>query len=521
MTQGQEALQSEDVYDITIIGGGINGCGIAADASGRDQKVFLCEQGDIGSGTSSMSSKLIHGGLRYLEHYEFRLVREALAEREVLLAKAPNLVSPLKFTLPHRPHLRPAWMIRSGLFLYDHLSKRNSLPSAKLVDLEKEGLFHPFIKKGFEYYDCWVDDARLVIANALDAEQRGANIQVRTRCVGITFDNTKNLWRIRCENLLTGEAYEVSSKHVVNASGPWLNALLEQYAPDIKPSRNIRLIKGSHIVVPRVRGGDSAFILQNEDKRIVFVLPYQKSYSLIGTTDKEYHGDLNNVQIDPDELEYLLDVYNQHFTDQLDASDVVSSYSGVRPLCDDESGDPSAITRDYTIDVTPQTPNNALISIYGGKITTYRKLAKAVMHELKSFIPNLKPSWTRYSPLPGCIELNEPASVIQQKIQKLYPFLPQFVSERYARSYGHLSEIFLDKKTELSALGTHFGHGLYQAEVDYLIACEWVRASEDVLKRRTKLGLEYSNAEEIVLKNYIDQQVDSLIKGHTPTCEPA
>lgn len=521
MTQGNETKHSEETYDIAIVGGGINGCGIAADASGRDQKVFLCEQGDIGSGTSSMSSKLIHGGLRYLEHYEFRLVREALAEREVLLAKAPNLVSPLKFTLPHRPHLRPAWMIRSGLFLYDHLSKRNSLPSAKLIDLEQGGLFHPFIKKGFEYYDCWVDDARLVVANALDAEQRGANIQVRTRCIGIQFDSAAKIWRIRCENLLSGELYEVTAKHVINAAGPWLNALMEQYVPDIKPSRKIRLIKGSHIVVPRVAGGDSAFILQNEDKRIVFVLPYQKSYSLIGTTDKEYHGDLNNVQIDKDELDYLLDVYNQHFTEQLSESDVVSSYSGVRPLCDDESGDPSAITRDYTIDVTAQTPSNAFISIYGGKITTYRKLAKAVMHELKTYIPDLKPSWTRYSPLPGCNVLNEPPSVIQQLIQKRYSFLPTFVAERYARSYGHLSEIFLDGKQDLEALGQHFGHGLYEAEVDYLIACEWVRESGDVLKRRTKLGLEYSKEEEAVLSDYILQRVSTLLSEPKLAAETA
>lgn len=493
------------VYDLAIIGGGINGCGIASDASGRGLKVFLCEQSDLASGTSSVSSKLIHGGLRYLEHYEFRLVKEALAEREILLSKAPHLIKPLKFTLPHRPHLRPAWMIRTGLFLYDHLSKRNSLPSAKFVKLDDQTVFQEGIKKGFEYYDCWADDARLVVVNAKEAKRLGADIRTRTQCTGIDFDSQAALWNVHFMDTITGEKSSIKAHHVVNAAGPWLNKFLLNSVPQVTPARNIRLIKGSHIIVPRVPGGDSAYILQNEDKRIVFVLPYQKSLSIIGTTDKEYTGELSKLQIDQDEIDYLLNVYNQHFQHKLSEQDIVDTYSGVRPLCDDESGDPSAITRDYTIETQSLNGSCAFISIYGGKITTYRKLAAAVMEELKDYIPGLKPVWNKTTPLPGCLRKGESLVEIEDALHAHYKNIDSKLLRRYASTYGHDCASFLKDGITMEDLGRDFGHGLYELEVKYLVKQEWAMTAEDILKRRTKLGHEFSDSEREELDSYLRQ----------------
>jgi glycerol-3-phosphate dehydrogenase len=415
--------KNEQIFDLAIIGGGINGTGIAADASGRKLNVFLCEQNDLASGTSSSSSKLIHGGLRYLEHYEFRLVKEALAEREVLLNKAPHLVTPLKFIMPHRPHLRPAWMIRCGLFLYDHLSKRNTLPKAKTIKLEERSPFKKIITKGFEYYDCWVDDARLVVTNAIEARNNGAEIKTQTECTAIKFSTEDQLWTVSLFDKISNKSYEITAKNIVNASGPWLNQFLETALPDIKPARKIRLIKGSHIIVPRNPHHDGAYILQNEDKRIIFVLPYLDDFSIIGTTDKEFTGKPESVSIDDWEVDYLLDVYNKHFITDLVKTDIISTYSGVRPLCDDESSDPSAITRDYTLELQAFSENNALISIYGGKITTYRKLSESVLLKLKPFFTNDTKPWTANSPLPGTNAYGQTFDEIQRTIQSQHPWL--------------------------------------------------------------------------------------------------
>lgn len=494
---------NDKLFDIAVIGGGINGTGIAADAAGRGLNVFLCEQNDLASGTSSASSKLIHGGLRYLEHYEFRLVKEALAEREVLLNKAAHLVSPLKFVMPHRPHLRPSWMIRCGLFLYDHLSKRNTLPKAKKVNFDQESPFKAEIKKGFQYYDCWVDDARLVVTNAIDARNRGAVINTQTQCIKLHFDNAKKVWEVELLNKLTQETYSITARNIVNASGPWLNKFLSDAIPSIKPQRKIRLIKGSHIIVPRAKDLDQAYILQNEDKRVVFVLPYLDKFSIIGTTDKEYEGKPEDVAIDEWEVNYLIKVFNQHFNTTIGHDDVVSTYSGVRPLCDDESSDPSAITRDYTLAMHIQSETNALISIYGGKITTYRKLSEAVLNKLSPFIPNASKAWSASEPLPGSDRLGQTLNDIKIKIRHSHVWLTQTEIDRFARSYGLLCLNFLKGKTTHKDLGQYFGAELFAAEVDYLLDYEWATSIEDILWRRTKLGLFLSKEEQIVLSEYI------------------
>jgi glycerol-3-phosphate dehydrogenase len=494
---------SEKVFDIAIIGGGINGTGIAADAAGRGLSVYLCEQNDLASGTSSASSKLIHGGLRYLEHYEFRLVKEALAEREVLLNKAAHLVSPLKFVMPHRPHLRPSWMIRCGLFLYDHLSKRNTLPKAEKVLFNQESPFKHEIKKGFQYYDCWVDDARLVVTNAIDARNRGASINTQTQCTKLSFDTELKVWHVDLFNKLSNDHFTIKARNIVNASGPWLNKFLSDAIPSIKPQRRIRLIKGSHIIVPRAKDLDQAYILQNEDKRVVFVLPYLDKFSIIGTTDKEYEGKPEDVAIDGWEVNYLIKVFNQHFKTAISEDDIVSTYSGIRPLCDDESDDPSAITRDYTLALHIQSEKNALISIYGGKITTYRKLAEAVMEKISPFVPEASRAWSALEPLPGSEHFGQSANEIKAKIRQSYVWLTHSEVQRYSKSYGLLCFKFLEGKTSHKDLGQYFGGELYAAEVDYLIEYEWAKTAEDVLLRRTKLGLFLSNEEQDSVKAYI------------------
>lgn len=367
-----------EVYDLAIVGGGINGVGIAADAAGRGLSVFLCEKDDLAQHTSSASSKLIHGGLRYLEHHEFRLVREALAEREVLLAKAPHIVKPLRFILPHRPHLRPAWMIRAGLFLYDHLGKRERLPASRSLRFGPGSPLQAEITRGFEYSDCWVDDARLVVLNAMAARERGAHVHTRTRCVSAR--RSKGLWHIHLERA-DGSLLSIRTRALVNAAGPWVARFLEEDLKQTAPY-GVRLIQGSHIIVPRLHDGEQAYILQNEDRRIVFAIPYLERFTLIGTTDREYHGDPARVAITAEETRYLLDVVNRHFKRQVSEQDILHSYSGVRPLCDDESDDPSAVTRDYTLALSSHPGDAPLLSVFGGKLTTYRKLAEAALQQL-------------------------------------------------------------------------------------------------------------------------------------------
>lgn len=488
----------QHVYDLIVVGGGINGTGIANDAAGRGLSVLLCEQSDLASATSSASSKLIHGGLRYLEHREFRLVREALREREVMLRKAPHIVWPLRFILPHQPHLRPGWMIRAGLFLYDHLSHRDSLANARTLRFGPDSPLVPAIRKGFEYSDCWVDDARLVVLNALQAQEKGADIRVRTRCTQASEENGQ--WRVSLENRDTGERQECRGKVLVNAAGPWVESFVKNNAK--RESRyGIRMIQGSHLVVPRLNQDDRAYILQNQDGRIVFVLPYQQRFSLIGTTDRRYQGDPSQVSVNDEEIDYLLEVLNAHFVKQLSREDVISTYAGVRPLCDDESENPSAMTRDYTLDL--DSHGAPMLSIFGGKITTYRKLAEAALHKLQPLMPDMGQAWTAEARLPGGDIESREAFVLQ--LLRDYPFLGRERAERFASSYGTLCLRFLNGKQSQEALGQHFGGGLTRAEVDYLIEHEWARTSEDILWRRSKLGLRLTSEDQQALADYLDQ----------------
>lgn len=497
-----------DIYDIFIVGGGINGVGIAADAAGRGLSVMLCEMNDLASATSSNSSKLIHGGLRYLEYYEFRLVREALAEREVLLKKAPHIISPLRFRLPHRPHLRPAIMIRAGLFLYDHLAKRVTLPASKSIKFASNSPLKIEMKKGFEYSDGWVDDARLVVLNALAAQEKGACIKTRTRC--IDAKRTEQFWTITLQDTLTGSQEVVRAKSIVNAAGPWVSSLFDD-ALGCKAPKQVRLVKGSHIVVPKIHNEEQAYILQNEDGRIVFVIPYEDKFSLIGTTDQEYVGDPAKVAIDQDEIDYLIAITNQHFFKQVSAGDVVSSYSGVRPLLDDESDSAQAVTRDYTFEVDAPALKAPLISIFGGKITTYRKLSEAAVDQLCEYFPDAGAAWTAETPLPGG-DFPDRQS-LQSVLKAQYPWLPDPMIARYVRCYGTLAHKILHDKNALSDLGKEFSPGFYEAEVCYLIEHEWAMTLEDIVWRRSKQGLIMSQQALAELELYIDSYFGKQVKA--------
>ncbi|WP_413284753.1 glycerol-3-phosphate dehydrogenase [Vibrio sp. MA40-2] len=499
-------LKIEKTHDLIVIGGGINGAAVASDAAGRGLNVALYEMNDLASATSSASSKLIHGGLRYLEHYEFRLVSEALAEREVLLKNAPHLVSPLRFQLPHRPHLRPAWMIRIGLFLYDNIGKRVSLPASHGLKFSAKGPLKPEMKKGFEYSDCAVDDARLVVINAKLAEQKGAEIHTRSKCIGA--QRQADGWIVDIENTLTGEVSQVKTKALVNAAGPWVDKFFDKQLKMASP-RGIRLVKGSHVIVPKMYPEHHAFILQNQDNRIVFVLPYLDDYSVIGTTDVEYTGDPSKVEIDQDEINYLCDIVNQHFVKQVSPDDVISTWSGVRPLCEDESSDAQAVTRDYTIELDETLPNAPLLSIFGGKLTTYRKLGQAAVDKLEPFFPDMDPAWTKNATLPGgdFTSREKLTSILRAQ----YPWLEDKVAQRYVKAYGTIALTILAEKSDITSLGRHFGHGLYQAEVDYLVEHEWAVSVEDILWRRSKLGLEFSQEESAILESYLSSNAASSV----------
>ena len=503
MTNKKQKQEDQHILDLIVVGGGINGAGIAADATGRGLSVGLYDAADFASATSSASSKLIHGGLRYLEHYEFRLVSEALAEREIILKKAPHIAKPMRFRLPHRPFLRPAWMIRAGLFLYDNLGKRTTLPSSKKVNLAKSGLLKPELKTGFEYSDCWVDDARLVIINAMAAEANGA--EVKNYCRVEKAVRQDGLWLVTIFNTQTNTSFQRTARALVNAAGPWVKQFFDDSLIENSP-RNIRLVKGSHIVVPRISDEEQAYILQNKDNRIVFVIPYMADFSLIGTTDVEYKGDPRKVTINNDEIEYLIDVANQHFVKQVKVADVVWSYSGVRPLCDDESDSPQAITRDYTLELEQQGDQAPLLSIFGGKLTTYRKLSESAMKLIKPYFVKLGDSWTADVPLPGG-DFSYPRQQLVDNLILKYTWLPEKVATRYVDQFGTLTWQLLKNIDSEAGLGTHFGGGLYAREIDYLIANEFAKKSEDILWRRTKIGLYLDEAQQAQVATYIDQQV--------------
>jgi len=483
-------------YDLLVIGGGINGAGVARDAAGRGLKVLLIDKDDLASATSQWSTKLVHGGLRYLEYYEFRLVRESLAEREVCLRQAPHLVQPLQFVLPPEPHLRPAWMIRAGLLMYDHLSRRVTLPASFGVDLahSKWGAgLKPGFRKGFVYADARVDDARLVIAVAMSARAHGADVRTRTRFV--TAKREAGGWRATLQGAY-GRTEDIRAKALVNVTGPWVKVVREEVGT--KSAReNVRHVKGSHIVVPRVHAEDHAYLLQNADKRIVFVIPYQDKYSLIGTTDVPTE-DFEQPAISEQEIDYLLKLANTYLAKPLSRKDIVWTFSGIRPLYDDGASDPSAITRDYVFKLdTGGAPGAApVLSIFGGKLTTYRKLAEHALRDLAPYFPGLRPAWTEGECLPGGGLPDGGIAAWVTQMQARYPRLPAELVRGVARRHGSLAPRVLGSAKVLSDLGEDFGNGLTAAEVDYLIREEWALTVEDILWRRTKCGLGLSKAKQ-------------------------
>ena len=498
-----------DVYDIAIIGGGVNGCGIARDAAGRGLSVYLCEQGDLAGATSSASTKLLHGGLRYLEYYEFRLVREALAEREVVWRMAPHIVRPLRFVVPHTNATRPRWMVRLGLFLYDHLGGRELLPPTRVLDLTTDPAGEPLkpgARHGFEYSDCWVDDARLVALNARDAADRGATI--RTRVKAVAARRQPGAWSITTEDQRTGERAVVAAKILVNATGPWVEKVLSDLS---RPrSNDVRLVQGSHIVVRRLYEHDRCYVLQNPDKRVVFVIPYEDDFTLIGTTDRDYAGDPAKVSASDEEIDYLCEATNRYFASPIARSDVVWSFSGVRPLYSDGAGDAQAATRDYVLELDDEG-GPPILSIFGGKITTYRRLAE---HALEKLAPHLSDecrlvgSWTGGVPLPGGDFPTRGLGALVDDLARRYPWLDPAEAQRFARSYGTRAQRILDGAKARAALGRDFGAGLSEAEVRYLMREEFAQAAEDVLWRRSKLGLRLSNHQAEALQTFMKEQRD-------------
>jgi glycerol-3-phosphate dehydrogenase len=505
---GEAALPEifdEAIFDLAIIGGGINGCGIARDAAGRGHSVFLCEMNDLASGTSSWSTKLVHGGLRYLEYYEFRLVREALIEREILWQIAPHLIRPLRFVLPHHDGLRPAWLLRLGLFLYDHIGGRHLLPPTRSVDLTRDEVGRPLIPnrytQGFEYSDCFVDDARLVVLTARDAADRGAEIRTRSRAVEVR--QADGVWQVTVENTLSGARSTIAARALVNAGGPWVEDVLALGA-GVNAKAKVRLVQGSHIVVRKLYAHDRAYMFQNSDGRIVFVIPYQDDFTLIGTTDRDYHGDPAKVKASAEEIEYLCDSVSEYLAKPVKPEDVVWTYSGVRPLYDDGAGEAKAATRDYVFEL--DTPGGApLLSIFGGKITTHRRLAEEALERLAPYLHGAKApeGWTAKSPLPGGDFDVSAISALTAELMRGYPFLEAAHANRLAHAYGTTTGKILSNAESLADLGQSFGATLTESEVRYLIASEWARSAEDVVWRRTKLGLRLSAAEIAALDEWI------------------
>ena len=476
-------------YDLLIIGGGINGAGIARDATERGLSVCLVEKSDLASATSSSSTKLIHGGLRYLEHYEFRLVRESLIERERLLAIAPHIIWPLRFVLPHDKGLRPKWMLRLGLFLYDHLGGRKLLPATRTVNLRAAphgAVLEDRLTSGFEYSDCWVEDSRLVVLNCLDAKERGADIRTRTECVAL--DRRKDVWVADLRGA-DGSVEQVLARNVVNAAGPWVDSVLSLALPSER-HENLRLVKGSHLIFPRLYDHDRCYIFQNKDNRIVFAIPYERDFTLVGTTDVLFKGDPQGIDISAEESRYICDAVNEYLRVDVSPEQAVASYAGVRPLYEDKSDSNSTVTRDYQFEIDRNGP--PLLSIFGGKLTTYRKLAEHALEKLGFD----GPSWTATKPLPGG---DFPATGFENLLadyQKRYSWFPAEGMRRLLRAYGSRTEAILKGTQKPADLGEHFGGDLYEREVDYLVDQEFAMSAEDVLKRRSKLYLHLSSEEQ-------------------------
>ena len=495
----------ERIYDLAIVGGGVNGCGIARDAAGRGNSVFLCEMNDLASGTSSWSTKLVHGGLRYLEYYEFRLVREALIEREILWQIAPHIIRPLRFVLPHHAGLRPAWMLRLGLFLYDHLGGRKLLPPTRSVNLATDVVGKPLAPgrytKGFEYSDCSVDDARLVVLTARDAADRGAQIRTRSRATDIR--QVDGVWQVTVEHTPSGARETIRAKALVNAGGPWVEEVLASGA-GVNAKAKVRLVQGSHIVVPKLYDHDRAYIFQNADGRIVFAIPYQGDFTLIGTTDRDYHGDPAKVKATPEEISYLCAAVGEYLNKPVLAEDVVWTYSGVRPLYDDGASEAKAATRDYVFEL--DTPGGLpLLSIYGGKITTYRRLSEEALERLAPYLNGgkAKEGWTGKAPLPGGDMAVSALPALTASLRRTYPFLSDAHANRLAHAYGTRAAKMLGNAASPADLGQSFGATLTEREVRYLMAEEWALTAEDIVWRRSKLGLRLSPAEIAVLDGWI------------------
>ena len=493
------------IFDLAIIGGGVNGCGIARDAAGRGNSVFLCEMNDLASGTSSWSTKLVHGGLRYLEYYEFRLVREALIEREILWQIAPHIIRPLRFVLPHHAGLRPAWLLRLGLFLYDHIGGRHLLPATRSVDLAHDAVGRPLIAgrytRGFEYSDCFVDDARLVALNARDAADRGAEIRTRTRATEIR--QSDGIWHVSLENTVTRACSTIAARVLVNAGGPWVEQVLNSGA-GVNARAKVRLVQGSHIVVRKLYEHDRAYMFQNADGRIVFVIPYQDDFTLIGTTDRDYHGDPSEVSATREEIEYLCNSVSEYLAKPVVPEDVVWTYAGVRPLYDDGASEAKAATREYVFEL--DTPGGApILSIYGGKITTYRRLAEEALERLSPYLhgTRAREGWTGKSPLPGGDLDVSAMPALTAELQRNYPFLSAEHASRLAHAYGTRAAKLLGAARSLSDLGESFGATLTAVEVNYLMTTEWAVSAEDIVWRRSKLGLRMSREEIAALDRWI------------------
>ena len=500
---GNADMASRETFDLLIVGGGINGTGIARDATGRGLSVLLVEQEDLASHTSSASTKLIHGGLRYLEYYEFRLVREALIERERLLGMAPHIIWPLAFVLPQMNSPRPAWLVRLGLFLYDHLGGRKKLPATRTVNLQTSPLgngMKPGAKTAFVYSDCWVEDSRLVVLNARDAADRGARIETRTRLV--SAERADGHWQAEIAG--PEGTRSVTAKVLVNAAGPWVEDVLQR-AASASQDRGVRLIKGSHIVVPKLYEGEHAFLLQNPDRRVVFAIPYEQNFTLIGTTDEPWEGLPGKAQISPAETSYLCETIRRYFAHEIYPEDVVWSYAGIRPLYDDHAASASAVTRDYVLDLDSDDGRAPMLSVFGGKITTYRKLAEHALEKLEPFFPAASGAWTAGADLPGGDIPGDDFEAFVAQLVAAHPGIPAALLHRLARAYGTRTPDLLGTAETAEALGTDFGGGLTQAEVDYLVDQEWARAAEDILYRRSKLGLHVPPGTADAVESYLSR----------------
>lgn len=491
------------MFDILVIGGGINGAGIARDAAGRGLKVLLCEKDDLAAHTSSSSTKLIHGGLRYLEYFDFALVRKALAEREVLLKAAPHIIWPMRFVLPHQKDQRPAWLVRIGLFIYDNMGGRKILPPTEVLKRSKTHKFDalkPEYKKAFEYSDCWVEDARLVVLNAVDAAERGATVMTRSQCTGLI--RHKDHWTA---SLLTekGEV-TVEARTVVNAAGPWVDDVSGLAAKAGRNEGQVRLVKGSHIVTRKLFEGDHAYFFQNGDGRIIFAIPYESGTStLIGTTDVPFSANKDVVEISQEEIDYLCSAVSEYFSQPVTPDDVISTYSGVRPLYDDKSADASEVTRDYVLSYD-KDGGAPILSVFGGKITTFRKLSEGVLRILSQTLGDIADPWTKSAPLPGGDIANADFESFLTAMIKQYSEMPEDMLIRMARAYGTRMTKILGNFQTVDELGERFGGGLFAAEVEYLIAKEFARSSEDVVWRRSKLGLHLTSAEVDALSTWFD-----------------